>query len=410
MKLSIEKDRKINKLIPKLLIENKDYSKEIKTRLKISSIFNEFEKKAQNEFNFYINDSNKRYTKAKNGQNIDNYIEKSQQKYEDRYSKIMNDKFYTELNLKPEKEKMKHKSTKKLYTNIKDLLTNIKITIGSSKLRKNSIFNYNNLYNNNNQKKLNRIYKNNKYNKCNTENELSLNNLKTIETIDDKKLFENKNEIKNIFNLDCVKLSNSIDNYKIKLSKIKIPFIKDIKEQNQDNKKISINLPQIKLLYYHKYRPPIKNDDSNLEKVDINKLLPFSKFGRHLPKQRSENKVIKSQDIPSFMTETINKKWNYGSTNDITMNAAKNNIRLKNNYSFKRSKIKELLENKIPKVEEYEYILKQKGQNIKDKRHNINKEINKKQKFKFLTKRQLLNFNLDKNIEFLKEKEQKYDE
>ena len=400
MKLSIATDRKINRLIPKLLIENKDYSKEIKTRLKISSIFNEFDKKAKNEFNFYINDSNKRYIKAKNGQNVDNYIEESQQRYEDRLSKIMNDKFYTELNLKPEKEKMKHKSTKKIYTNIKDLLTNIKTTIGSSKLRK-SIFNYNNI---NNINKASRIYK---YNKCNTENELSLKNTKTI---DDKKLFENKNEIKNILNLDCIKLSNSIDNYKIKLSKIKIPLIKDINEQNQENKKLNINLPKIKLLYYHKYKPPIKNDDNNLEKVDINKLLPFSKFGRHLPKQKSENKIVKSQDIPSFMTETINKKWNYESTNDITMNIAKKNIRLKNNYSIKRSKIKEFLNNKIPKLEEYEYILKQKEQNIKERRYNINKEINKKQKFKFLSKRQLLNFNLDKDIEFLKEKEKKYDE
>ena len=110
------------------------------------------------------------------------------------------------------------------------------------------------------------------------------------------------------------------------------------------------------------------------------------------------------------MTETINKKWNYESTNDITMNIAKKNIRLKNNYSIKRSKIKEFLNNKIPKLEEYEYILKQKEQNIKERRYNINKEINKKQKFKFLSKRQLLNFNLDKDIEFLKEKEQKYDE
>ena len=87
MKLSIETDRKINRLIPKLLKENKNYSKEIKTRIKIDSIFNEFEKKAKNEFNFYINDSNKRYTKAKNGQNLDNFIDESLPKYEDRLKK-----------------------------------------------------------------------------------------------------------------------------------------------------------------------------------------------------------------------------------------------------------------------------------------------------------------------------------
>ena len=57
MKLSIETDRKINTLIPSLLKQSKSISKELKARIKANSIFNEFEKKAQNEFNFYINDS-----------------------------------------------------------------------------------------------------------------------------------------------------------------------------------------------------------------------------------------------------------------------------------------------------------------------------------------------------------------
>ena len=54
MKLSIETNRKINKIIPKLLIENRIYSKEIKKRIKISSILNEFEKKSKNEFIYFI--------------------------------------------------------------------------------------------------------------------------------------------------------------------------------------------------------------------------------------------------------------------------------------------------------------------------------------------------------------------
>ena len=109
MKLTITKDKKINRLIPILLKENKDYSKEVKLKIKINYIFNEFEKKAQNDFNFFINDSNKRYNNAKKGQEINHIIEDFQNKYEDRLAKIVNDKFYTELNLKSEKEKMKYK-------------------------------------------------------------------------------------------------------------------------------------------------------------------------------------------------------------------------------------------------------------------------------------------------------------
>ena len=40
MKLTITKDKKINRLIPILLKENKDYSKEIKQKIKINNIFN----------------------------------------------------------------------------------------------------------------------------------------------------------------------------------------------------------------------------------------------------------------------------------------------------------------------------------------------------------------------------------
>ena len=401
MKLSIETDRRLNRLIPKLLKENKSISKEIKTRIKISSIFNEFEKKAKNDFNFYIKDSNKRYTQAKNGLNIEHYIDESQPKYENKLSKIMNDKFYTDLNLKPEKEKMKHKTTKKIYMNIKDLMTNIKTSLDSSKSRKK--LNFNSLYNNHVGKKLKRIRK---YNKCNTENELSLKK----KNIDEKMALMNKNEndIKNVFNLENLNINNSIEKYKNSLSTIKIPFIKDKNYENEENKKLNLNLPIIKMIIYHKSNTRKKFKDSNIEKFDISKLLPFSKYGRHLQKQQSENKIIKSEDNRSFLTETINKKYNYESTNDMAVSSAKKNVRLKNDYSSKRRKIKELLENNIPSIEDYENIIKDRIQRIKNRRNNINKVINRNQRFHFLSRKQLFNLKIDKNIELLKEKEREY--
>ena len=218
---------------------------------------------------------------------------------------------------------------------------------------------------------------------------------------------KNKNDIKNIFNLESVRISNSIEKYKLNLSKIKIPILKDLNDENDENKKLNINLPRIKMIYYHKSNQKMKIKDDNVEKIDIGKLLPFSKYGRHLPKQKSENK-IKLQDIPSFMTETINKKWNYDNTKDMAVSSAKKNIRLKNNYSFKRQQIKDLFEYNIPSIEDYDNIIKNKLKKIKERRYNLNKEINKYQKINFLSRKQLINFQIDKNIELLNEKEKEY--
>jgi len=397
MKLSIETDKKLNTLIPSLLKQSKSISKELKTRIKANSIFNEFEKKAQNEFNFYINDSNKRYVNAKRGHDIDQYVDESESKYKDKLKRIMSDKFYTELNLKPEKEKMKKKSTRKIYANIKEIFSNIKGNLGSGKSVQN-IFNYKTKFitdNPANKKKL-------KINKLSTINDLSVVN----KAHDDKILFLNKNkkEINNIFNIDQNNLSSSIDKYKINLSKIKIP---SPNEEFPENKKLTIDLPHIRMLYYQHYKPKPKIKDDDIEKVNINKLLPYSKYGRYLLKQKSEKRVIKSQEFPYFVTETINQK-NFGSTNDMVVSSAKKNIILKNNYSFRRNRIKELLDIKIPNINEYDNIVKNKIQNIKESRNNKNKEIHKIQSLNFLSKNELFNFKIKQTIELLKQKEKQY--
>lgn len=397
MKLSIETDRKINRLIPSLLKQSKNISKEIKTRIKANSIFNEFDKKAQNEFNYLINDSNKRYINAKRGHDIDQYIDEFEPKYKDKLKRIMSDKFYTELNLKPEKEKMKKKSTRKIYANIKGLLSSIRGNLGSGKSAQN-IFNYKTKITTDNPLKQKKL----KINKFSTINDLSVDK----KPHDDKILFLNKNkkEINNIFNFEQNHLSNSINKYKINLSKIKIPAPND---ENPENKKLSLDLPHIRMLYYHHYKPKPKIKDDDIEKVNLNKLLPYSKYGRYLLKQKSENHVVKPQDFPYFVTETIDQK-NYGSTNDIVVSSAKKNTILKNNYSFRRNRMKELLDLNIPKINEYDNIVKNKIQSLKESRNNKNKEIHRIQSLNFLSKNDLFNFKLKQSIELLKQKEKQY--
>ena len=385
-------DKKVNTLIPKLLKESKDLSKEIKTRIKANSIFNEFEKKAQNEFNFFVNDSNRRYTNAKFGHNIENYIQDSESLYKDKLNKIMNDKFYTELNLKPEKEKMKQKSTNKIHANILELLSDIKNTVDVGKSK--SIYNNANFINNQNNKR--------RINKNFTENELSVNR-KTID-YDEKLLFDkkNKNEINKVFNIDQVKLNKSIEKYKIRLNKLRVPFLG---EENPEIKHLNIDLPQIKMLNYHKPEYKKNLNDEKVEKINLYKLIPYSKYAKDMPYIKNENKDVKEQDKPYFLTETINnKKNNYDSTNDLVVSTVQNNMRLRNNYNLRKNRMKNLLDLKIPSLDEYESILNNRFKKFRERRINRNKEINKKQSVHFLTNKDLMNYNIDKSIELLDEK------
>lgn len=400
IELTLESDKKINRLIPMILKENKDYSKEIKSRIKINSIFNKIDKKANNELSTFINDSNKRYANAKFGHDIENFIKSYENKNEERFNKIMNDKFFTELDLKMEKEKMKHKSTDKMNTNIKDLITSLKTNLTTGTLSKNSIYTSGNL-------KKRRL---NKFNKCYTENELSENK----KTIDEKILFENKNKncISKVFDNDNMRINSSIDKYKLNLRKIRMPPLVPTSNEPSENKKLNINFPKIKMLYFKKYVKP-KTKEKQIEKVDLNKLLPYAYDGKNIKKQNSEKKITtKQENTPYFLTETINvnnnnNKNDYENTNGLVANLVQNSMRLKS-YMYRKNRMKDLLEHKIPNLEEYDRILMDKVQKIKEMRHNKNRELNEQQKIIYLSKKQLLNYKVKKSIEMLEEKEKEY--
>jgi len=398
IEFSLESDKKINRLIPLLVKENKDYSKEIKSRIKINSIFNKIDKRAHNELSTFINDSNKRYANAKLGNDIENFIRGYENKNEERFNKIMNDKFFTELDLKSEKEKMKHKSTDKMNTNIKDLISSLKTNLTTGMLGKSSLFENGEF----SRRRLNRL------NKCYTENELSENK----KTIDEKILFENRNKncIGNVFNDDKIKINNSIDKYKINLRKIKMPSLIRNSKEIPDNKKLNIDFPKIKMLYYKKYIKP-KTKEKNIEKVDLHKLLSYAYDNKNFKKQKSEKKIsTKSEDAPYFLTETINvnnKINNYENTNGIVASLVQNNMRLKN-YMFRKNRMRDLLEHKIPNLEEYDKILMDKVKKIKEMRHNKNREINEKQNINYLSRKQLLNYKVNKGLEMLDEKQKEY--
>ena len=118
----VNKSKALNILIPRLISKSNILTKEIKNRIKLNKIFSEFENKASNNFNYFITASNQRYTNSKLGNDIDTIISSTRAKNINEATKIVNDKFYKDANLEIEKQKMKYKSTERIFEDIKEFL------------------------------------------------------------------------------------------------------------------------------------------------------------------------------------------------------------------------------------------------------------------------------------------------
>ena len=120
MEEEIDNGKIINQLVPEAVSQSQNYAKEIKKRIKLNGIFLEFENKASHELNFYLDESNRRYSKSKCGINLKSLIASTRKKCLDESIKILNDNFYNNKIIEEERNKMKYKSGKKYYKKIKN--------------------------------------------------------------------------------------------------------------------------------------------------------------------------------------------------------------------------------------------------------------------------------------------------
>ena len=109
METKIENGKIINKKVPEVIEFSNQYKKEMKKLLRLNNVFSEFENKATKELNFFIDESNRRYSLSKYGNNIKALISSTRKKCLDESKKILNDDFYKNKIIESEKEKMKHK-------------------------------------------------------------------------------------------------------------------------------------------------------------------------------------------------------------------------------------------------------------------------------------------------------------
>jgi hypothetical protein len=111
----------VNKIIPKFIGKSINFTKEMRNRIKCNLILSEFEKKAKDQFNFYLNESIRRYKTLKSGGSLNNQIKESQIKNKENARKILSDKFFTKLKIDNDKEAMKYNHNEELFEEMNDL-------------------------------------------------------------------------------------------------------------------------------------------------------------------------------------------------------------------------------------------------------------------------------------------------
>ena len=94
MEINIANGRVINKKIPEVIEYSDQYKKEMKKLMRLNNIFSEFENKATRDLDFFIDESNRRYSKSKCGINLKALISSTRKKCLDESKKILKDDSY----------------------------------------------------------------------------------------------------------------------------------------------------------------------------------------------------------------------------------------------------------------------------------------------------------------------------
>ena len=399
----INKSKALNILIPRLIDKSNNLTKEIKSRIKLNKIFSEFENKASNNLNYFITASNQRYTNSKLGNDLDSILYNTREKNMKEAKKIINDKFYQDPILEIEKQKMKYKSSNKIYKEIKDTFNKMKFPL-ETKFSKNSNKEIQLIIKGidikNPPKKIINIEENDESRKNAAFNK-------------DDYLKRNKNTINIEFETEQNSINNSVTKYLNNLNSENVQPKTGSSNSLSPNKKHNFKLPKIKLINYKQYQPPrrviITEED---KKPNIRKILPYSKLGRN-----NENNK-KSEEIPfnenknfPFITEpnlNINRITKYNNTLNVVYNSATNEFSLRDKFDMKRRRLEKILGiNDIPQLNTYDDIAFKKSERIKENRHKKARELKESQKYAFLSRRAKVNLIIDNDMTLLNKLENK---
>ena len=391
-----DKNKKSNyiELVPKLISHSQGLSTELKNRIKSNHLFTEFEARSSKQFNFFIKESEKRHLGSKYGAKIDYLLKASKKRGQKEAYKILHDKFYFDKELIKERKKMLKKSTNELHENIIDTINKIR----GIKTTPNYLSDNDN-NNNNSKNKMNKYRK--KIKPLNDEILL----LKNKNILDMK-----KNEINKVFHKEEENLKTFFNKYKTYLSEVNNTLMQKTETDNSItnisnktlNSKINFSFPKMQLLNYTKSLTNVKSKKEldNENRINIKKLLQYS-----LSKKDIEHH---NENYKKFYLTNPNKKDGFynemKNTNSLVFHKALNEYNsFRNKFNKKNDTIRDKLGlDKIPNLKEYENLIKNSFEKIKQKRRDMNDIIYEQQKELGKSRKELLIDKIDANLDFLK--------
>ena len=352
------KEPTTNILVPKLLDKTSLYANNLKNRIKIDGIFNEFDESANVNFKKFIKLSQQRYKSVKSGTHLNNILNNQKQEIKELSDNILTNKFYNNNEIEKESKKllkkMGVKENQDLFELRKDIisktnsLTKVEIKNRDKLLknalkkrkRENKVLSYL-------PKQENKV----KNNLSNLQRKMSIKyngKLININELNDKKQF-----FDDLMKNDFSRLNKNFKDYLTHLKDIKMKEQDEMTKRQSNREKYSFlynfSPERIKFLSYREddlnAKKPKKKDEP---KVDIMKLMRYTKRGNKKwfkkglknkefkqipklnPKQQPELKPI----FKSINTTTNNFHKNKTDLENINLSTGQNNIYNKTDSNF----------------------------------------------------------------------------
>ena len=358
-----------NSLLPKIIMKNKEFTDRILNKMKGHEIFNDIDLKFSSNLKKIISLSEKRRQNIKTGTLLKNVIDKNIIQSNELSSEIINHSSYRNINnLLKERKKLKKVSSEPILKDVRILINDL---INSKNTFKIDL---------NRRKKL-------------YEAEQVINPFDNL--TNKEKLFKNKELINNKLTEDHKVLNNSVNiyltqmndiynNYEEKVKKKEMSINQIQKAIDLEKKKVKFPLKKSELLYYQK-----KKEDKKIKtkkiiidkfKININKILSFSKNGINSKKTNDSNCINENQN--SLFLSPINIISNdlhinhrdYENTPKLVYKQALRNYNIKENFEEKNKCISNIIDLKLPSFDEYNRIIKSKITAFRLNNYNKNNE------------------------------------
>ena len=367
------KEPTANDLIPQLLEKFTYYTDKFKDRIKVDSIFSEFNDTARIELNKFIKMSQTRYKGVKSGNNLENMLLYQKPKFNKLTNNILSDIFYNTNEIEAENKKLLKKPNKKNNQELIDIRN--QIILKTKDFSKNELRNRERLSKIIERKKLNQYELLSRLDFIYEPKSLKRNSPKKMQEVekeesekDSKDYFqpleEQKNFFENLMNEDNKQFNDNLKEYKEYLNNLKLNYKdgdslkKNKNEKKEEEQKFQFLTENVKLLSFKEEENldliPKKKEEP---KFDVRKLMKYTKRGRRSAKLYSQghfyNKLNKknennqnkkrpksNQKTISSPTNTLYNYSNYTDFDQINNNNLNNDLESKLSFSNYKNTIK----------------------------------------------------------------------